>query len=157
IAQAGAVNYNVLMKGPETAVSFNPNTGELGAFSNVTGWSASFTGRETAAEQELGLTFVGDYSLSKNNSSDSMNAIFEVSNLQSKFHTWEGCLNYQAYPMTIQNITDITLYDQGSNIVNGEIITANAPTLNETLALVYWFDFLNLETNGTITNYAIKV
>lgn len=157
IAQASAVNYNALMKGEETAVNFNPNTGELAAFSNLTGWSPTFLNRETQAEESLGLTFVGDYFLSKNNSSDTIGAIFEVSDLQSKFHTWEGCLNYQAYPINIQKITYTTIYDQGSNIVNGEIIVANAPTLNETLTLIYWFDALNLKTNGTITNYCIKV
>jgi exosortase len=157
IAQASAVNYNAVMTGTETAVNFNPNTGELGAFSNLTGWSSTFAGRETSAEQQLGLVFVGDYLLSQNNGSGSVNAIFEVSNLQSKFHTWEGCLNYQAYPIKIQKITYETIYDQGSSIVNGETIVANAPTLSQTLTLVYWFDNLNLKTNNSTTSYCIKV
>ncbi|MGD0995332.1 MAG: exosortase/archaeosortase family protein [Candidatus Bathyarchaeia archaeon] len=157
IVQAAAVNYNVVAKGDESALNFNPSTGELAAFSNATGWSAAFLGRETQAEQELGLIFVGDYLLTQNSSSNTVYAIFEVSNLQSQFHTWEGCLNYQAYPINIEKITDLTIYDQNDSIVNGEEIIANAPTLNQTLDLVYWFDSLNLETNGTITNYAVKI
>lgn len=157
IAQAGAVNYNSVVKGDQSAVNFNPNTGALGAFGNLTGWSSTYNGRETSAEQQLGLIFVGDYSLTQVNGSDIVNAIFEVSNLQSKFHTWEGCLSYQSYPLKIEKIVEVTIYEHGSTIVNGEIISANAPTLNQTLVLVYWFDSLNLKTNSTATNYAVKL
>ena len=59
--------------------------------------------RETQAEQQLGLMFVGDYYLSKMNTAtpDNVYAIFEMSDLKSKFHTWEGCLHYQSYPISI--------------------------------------------------------
>ena len=157
IVQASAVNYNAVMTGPHVAVNFNPNTGALGAFTNLTGWSSTFTGREKSAEQQLGLIFVGDYALTQGNGTSLVNAIFEVSNLQSQFHTWEGCLHYQSYPINIQKITYVTIYDRGSSIVNGETIVADAPTLNQTLVLVYWFDSLALETNNTLTNYCIKV
>jgi len=93
---------------------------------------------------------------SKGNNTDSVTAIFEVSDLQSKFHTWEGCLNYQSYPIEIDKITYVTIYDQDTNIVNGEIIVASAPTLNQTMVLVYWFDTLKLRTNGTVTDYSVK-
>lgn len=158
IFMASAVNYNVLSNSEESALDFNPNTGELEAFSEETGWSAVFMGRQLDGESRLGLFFVGDYLLSKiGDSSERVYGIFELSDLQSKFHTWEGCLNYQAYPLTIEKIRYITIYDNNTNIVNGEAIIANAPTMNQTMALVYWFDSLNLKTNGTVTNYAIKV
>jgi exosortase len=158
IAQASAVNYNKIVNTDESAVAFNPSTGELSAFSNQTGWSAVFMGRETQAEEQLGLVFVGDYFLTKIDSpSDTVYAIFEVSDLQSKFHTWEGCLNYQAYPIHVESIKYATIYDQNTNIVNGEIITANAPTLNQSINLVYWFDSLNLKTNNTVTSYSVKI
>ncbi len=157
IVQASAVNYNVVSNPEASAISFNPSTGQLGAFSNATGWTATFMGRESAAEEQLGLIYVGDYFLTEINVSDTIYAIFEISDLQSKFHTWEGCLNYQAYPINIDKITPVTLYDNNTNIVNGEIINANAPTLNQAINLVYWFDSLNLRTNGTVTNYAVKI
>ncbi|MDI9577023.1 MAG: exosortase/archaeosortase family protein [Thermoproteota archaeon] len=158
IFMASAVNYNVLSNSEESALNFNPVTGELEAFSEETGWSAVFMGRQLDGESRLGLIFVGDYLLSKiGDSSDRVYGIFELSDLQSKFHTWEGCLNYQAYPLTIEKIRYVTIYDNNTNIVNGEAIIANAPTMNQTMALVYWFDSLNLKTNGTVTNYAIKV
>jgi exosortase len=159
IIQASAVNYNTVAKSEETAFEFNPTTGELATLSNETGWVATFMGREAQAEEALGLIFVGDYYLSPANSSDpdSIYSIFEVSDLQSKFHTWEGCLNYQAYPITIDKITPITIYENNTNIVNGELIVASAPTLNQTMVLVYWFDTLKLRTNGTVTDYSIKL
>ncbi len=157
IAQASAVNYNVISNQEDASIDFNPSTGELGAFSNVTGWSSTFVGRERQAEETLGLTYVGDYLLSKNNGSDIVYAIFEIADLRSKFHTWEGCLNYQAYPIDIEKISYTTIYDENNNIINGEIIIANAPTLNQTINLVYWFDTLNLKTNGTITNWNVKI
>ncbi len=157
IVQASAVNYNSVANSEETAFNFNPNTGELAAFSNETGWTATFMGREPQSEKALGLIYVGNYYLSKSNSSNSVTAIFEVSDLQSKFHTWEGCLNYQAYPIEINKITYVTIYDKDTNIVNGETIVANAPTLNQTLVLVYWFDTLKLRTNETTADYSIKL
>jgi exosortase len=155
IVQASAVNYNVA--GKESALPFNPITGETDVLTNTTGYSNIYMGRETIAENLLGLNFVGDYLLTRNQSNDKVYAIFETSDLQSKFHTWEGCLNYQSYEINIEKITYVTIYDQNTNIVNGEIITASAPTLHQKLVLVYWFDSLNLETNGTTTNYAVKM
>ena len=155
IVQASAVNYSVA--GQESALDFNPSTGDLAALSGINGWSTTFMGRESQAEAQLGLTYVGDYFLSGVNSSDVIYGIFEVSDIQSKFHTWEGCLNYQAYPINIQSIKYNTIYDQNTNIVNGEMIIADAPTLNQTIALTYWFDSLNLRTNGTVTDYSVKI
>lgn len=158
IFMASAVNYNVLFNSEESALDFDPITGELEAFSEETGWSAVFMGRQIDGEERLGLIYVGNYLLSRiGNTSEKVYGIFELSDLQSKFHTWEGCLNYQAYPLNIEKIRYVTIYDNNTNIVNGEAIIANAPTLNQTMALVYWFDSLNLKTNGTVTNYAIKV
>jgi len=157
IVQASAVNYNSVANSEKTGFNFNPNTGELAALSNATGWNATFMGREPQSEEVLGLIYVGNYYLSNANGSDSVTAIFEVSDLQSKFHTWEGCLNYQSYPIEIDKITYVTIYDKDTNIVNGEIIVASAPTLNQTMVLVYWFDTLRLRTNGTVTDYSIKL
>ncbi len=159
VVQASAVNYNIISSGEEAAIDFNPDTGAIGAFSNQTGWNAVYMGREVQAEGQLGLIYVGDYFLSKTNGSDTdrIYAIFEVSDLQSKFHTWEGCLNYQSYPIEIQKINYVTLYDKDTNIVNGEQILANAPTLNQAINLVYWFDSLKLRVNGTVTDYSVKI
>jgi exosortase/archaeosortase family protein len=115
IIQASATNYNAVINEEKTALNFNPGTGELAALSNLTGWSSTFLGRESQAETTLGLKFVGDYLLLSNNASDSVFAIFEVSDLQSRFHTWEGCLNYQAYPINIQKTMYLVLYDQNNH------------------------------------------
>lgn len=156
MVQASAVNYASATSA--SAINFNPNTGELGAFVNSTGWNAAFTGREKQAESVLGLIFVGDYFLTRaDNSGDTISAIFEVSDLQSKFHTWEGCLQYQSYPINIKKITYVPVYDENSTIINGEVIVAEAPTLNQTLIIVYWFDTLNLATDGNVSNCNIKV
>ena len=40
--------------------------------------------------------------------------------------------------------------------MNGEFIVANAPTLNQTINLIYWFDALTLRINGTITTLHVK-
>lgn len=155
IVQASAVNYSVA--GKESAMDFNPNSGEIGVFSNSTGYTYVYMGRETAAENALSLSYVGDYLLSKDQGTDKVYAILETSDLQSKFHTWEGCLHYQAYEINVEKISYVTIYDENTNIVNGEVITAYAPTLHEKLVMVYWFDSLNLRTNGTVTNYAVKM
>lgn len=155
IVQASAVNYSVA--GKESAINFNPNTGETEVFTNTTGYNNIYMGRETNAESILGLSYVGDYLLSKDQGADKVYAILETADLQSKFHTWEGCLHYQAYEIDIDKITYVTIYDENTNIVNGEVITAYAPTLHEQIALVYWFDSLNLRTNDTVTNYAVKM
>ncbi|MGA3192002.1 MAG: exosortase/archaeosortase family protein [Candidatus Bathyarchaeia archaeon] len=157
IVQASAINYNAVINGEKTAIDFNPTTGQLATLSNLTGWSPTFLGREPQAETTLGLKFVGDYALLKGNDSNPVFLIFEVSDLQSRFHTWEGCLNYQAYPINIQKTAYVVLYDQNNNIVNGETIIANAPTLNKTITLLYWFDYLNLRTNQTTPISNIKV
>jgi len=158
IIQASAVNYNIVVKTEEASLDFDSQTGNFEAFSNETGYYAIFMTRETQAEEQLGLLYVGDYFLSKTNSStpDTVYAIFEMSDLQSKFHTWEGCLNYQSYPITIQSILYTNIYDENNNIVNCEVIVANAPTLNQTINLIYWFDALTLKINGTITSYNVK-
>jgi hypothetical protein len=155
MVQASAVNYAAGTTA--SAINFDPNTGELGAFVNSTGWNAAYTGREKQAESVLGLIYVGDYFLTSSDNSGTISAIFEVSDLQSKFHTWEGCLQYQSYSINIEKIRYVTVYDENSSIINGEVIVADAPTLNQTLIIIYWFDSLNLATNGNVTNYDIKV
>jgi hypothetical protein len=155
IVLASAVNYSVVNK--ESSVDFDPNTGETSIFTNSTGYTNVYMGRETSAENILGLNYVGDYLLTKDQGTNRVYAILETADLQSKFHTWEGCLHYQAYQIDVERITPITIYDANTNIVNGEVITAYAPTLHEKIAMVYWFDSLNLRTNGTVTNYAVKL
>ncbi len=155
IIQASGVNYNVASK--ESAIDFNTTTGETTLFTNATGYNYVYMGRETSAESILGLNFVGDYLLSKDQGKDRVYGIFETADLQSKFHTWEGCLHYQSYEINIDKITYVTIYDQNTNIVNGEIITAYAPQLRQKIVLVYWFDSLNLRTNDTVTNQAVKL
>jgi exosortase len=157
IVQASAINYSVVANSEKSALNFNPTTGELAALSNATGWLGTFMGREPQAEESLGLLYVGDYFLSNPNANESIYAIFEVSDLQTKFHTWEGCLNYQAYPINIDKITYVTIYENNTNIVNGEVIVADAPTLNQSMALIYWFDTLKLKTNQTVTDFSIKL
>jgi hypothetical protein len=76
------------------------NTGNTTAFSGLAGWAPQFMQRETGAESQLGLDYVGDYALTNVNGSTA-NAILELSDAQSKFHTWEGCLHCQNTPMII--------------------------------------------------------
>ncbi len=155
IIQASGVNYSIASK--ESAIDFNTTTGQTALFTNTTGYNYVYMGRETSAESILGLNFVGDYMLSKDQGKDRVYAIFETADLQSKFHTWEGCLHYQSYEINIDKITYVTIYDQNTNIVNGEIITAYAPQLRQKIVLIYWFDSLNLRSNETVTNQAIKM
>jgi exosortase len=161
ILQASAINYNAVTQQGTTAVSFNPATGEFGPLYNLTGWSTYYIGRDSLSEETLGLKFVGNYVLSSDNAtrahSSDVFAYFEVSDLQSKFHTWEGCLRYQEIPMNIEKITYSTLFEESSNIIIGETIVASAPSINQTLVLFYWFDTLNLRTNETATVTSIKV
>ena len=37
------------------------------------------------------------------------------------------------------------------------MILADAPTLNQSIVLVYWLDSLNLKTNQTVTDYSVKL
>lgn len=154
---ASQVNYNVVSKDKNTALMFNANTGQTDVFTNSTGYQTIYMGRENQAETQLSLMYVGDYYLTKNEGSDTVYAIFELSDLQSKFHTWEGCLHYQSYEINIERIRYVTIYDKNTAIVNGETITAAAPSMNQHIVLVYWFDTLSLDTNGTITSYAVKM
>lgn len=157
VLQASAANYNVVSSNAQTAVDFNPTTGELATFSNLTSYNAIFAGRESDAEATLNLQFVGDYSLIGNNNSKTVDAIFEVSDIQSKFHTWEGCLHYQSYPINIEKTYVTILYDQNNDFVYGEMFITDAPTLHMNLILLYWFDTVNLRTNGTANAWSVKV
>jgi exosortase len=157
ISLASQVNYNVVNKDKDTALMFNPSTGQTDVFTNSTGYQTIFMGRENQAEEQLSLLYVGDYYLTKTEGTDTVYAIFELSDLQSKFHTWEGCLHYQSYEINIEKINYLTVYSGNTSIVNGETITAAAPSMNQHLVLLYWFDTISLQTNGTVTSYAVKM
>ena len=154
--QASAATYNIASNDKTKAIDLNPSTGDTSAFSDLTGWSTQFLVREPSSEERLGLYYVGDYTLYASNGS-SINAILEVSDTQSKFHTWEGCLNYQSTPMTITKTTVLTLYDQNNMIVTAENMIADIPAHNQKLVLLYWFDSANLKVNDTVTPWALKI
>jgi len=157
IFQASAVNYNKVLLDENMAIDFNPDMGEVMTLSNLNGWSTKFLGRESQAEEILGLSFIGDYTLYKDDGSSTVVAIFEISDLQSKFHTWEGCLHYQSFEINIEKRFFSTLYDENNILVIGETFIANAPTLKQTIIILYWFEALNLKINETIGIWNIKV
>jgi len=157
IFQASAINYNKVLLDENMAVDFNPNTGEIAAFSNLDGWSTKFLGRESYAEEVLGLQAVGDYHLYKEDGSSKVVAILEISDIQSKFHTWEGCLLYQSFEINIEKRFFSTLYDENNVLIIGEVFITNAPALKQTIVLLYWFDALNLKTNETTSTWNVKV
>lgn len=157
IFQASAVNYNKVLLDEDMAIDLDPNTGEVAAFSNLNGWSTEFLGRESYAEEFLGLYVVGDYLLYNENDSSTIGAILEISDLQSKFHTWEGCLNYQSFEINIEKRFFSTLYDENNIIVIGQTFITNAPTLKQSIIILSWFDSLNLKTNETTSTWNIKV
>ena len=157
IFQASAVNYNKVLLDENMAIDFNPDTGETMTFSNLNGWSTKFLGRESEAEKFLGLNFIGDYVLYKEDNSSTIAAIFEISDLQSKFHTWEGCLHYQSFEINIERRFFLTLYDENNILIIGETFITNAPTLKQTIIILYWFDTLNLKTNETASTWNVKV
>jgi exosortase len=154
VFQASGIAYNKVVS--NQSVSFDISSGKTSAL-NITGWSPMFTGRETDAESELGLYYVGDYLLFRQNSSEAIVAILELSDAQSKFHTWEGCLHYQAYEIDIEKTLYTAIYDQNGTIVTAETFITNVPAFNDTLIVSYWFDELNLNTNGTTRIWAVKL
>jgi exosortase len=154
VFQASGIAYNKVVS--NKSVYFDISTGKTSAL-NITGWSPLFTGRETDAESELGLYFVGDYVLFRQNSSETITAILELSDAQSKFHTWEGCLHYQAYEIDIEKTLLTTIYDQNGTIVTAETFITNVPAFKDSLIVTYWFDELNLNTNGTTRIWAVKL
>jgi exosortase len=156
IFQASIITYGKGVNTKNPSIDFNISTGNTNAFSNLSGWSPLFVGREYQAEERLGLKFVGDYILFGKNNSETITAILELSDAQSKFHTWEGCLNYQAYEIDIEKTFYSTIYDQNNTIVTAETLIANVPAYKQKLIVMYWFDSLNLRTNETTNTYAVK-
>ena len=154
--QASAVAFNKASNDKNNFIDLNPNTGSTTTFIGLQGWSSGFVTREHDAEERLGLFYVGDYVLRSENYT-MMNAILEVSDAQSKFHTWEGCLNYQNTPMQILKKNVLTLYDENNTIVTAETMVADIPAYSEKLILIYWFDAANLRINGTTATWALKM
>jgi len=154
--QASAATFNKASNDKNNGIYLDLNSGNTTAFSGLTGWSAQFIGTENDAENQLGLKYVGDYVLNSA-SGKQINAILEVSDAQSKFHTWEGCLNYQSTPTTIVKTNYLTLYDQNNTIINAENMIAEIPSYNEKLLLLYWFDSANIKINDTMSPWALKL
>jgi exosortase len=154
VFQASSIAYNKTVS--NESVCFDILTGKTSAL-NISGWSPLFTGREKDAEAQLGLYYVGDYLLFKQYSSETITTILEFSDAQSKFHTWEGCLHYQAYEIDIEKTVYTTIYDQNNTIITAETFITNVPAYNQSLVVSYWFDSLNLNTNGTTRIWAVKL
>jgi exosortase len=154
--QASASAYNTASSNKNNNISLNLSTGNTTAFSGLTGWSTQFSGRDDYTEKYLGLYYIGNYYLSNSNLSQ-VNAILELSDAQSKFHPWEICINYQTTPMTITQRTDLTLYDQNNTIIKAAKMVSDVPSNNQTLVLLYWLDSANIEVNGNISPWAIKI
>jgi exosortase len=154
VFQASSIAYNKVVS--NQSVYLNISTGKTSTL-NVSGWTPLFTGRESDAEAQLGLYFVGDYLLVKQNSSEKITAILELSDAQSKFHTWEGCLHYQGYEIDIQKTFYTTIYDENNTIVTAETFITNEPEFKQNLIITYWFDYLNFNINGTTKVWAVKL
>lgn len=156
IFQASAVNYNKVANAENLSLDFDPQTGKTAVFSNLTGWSVQFTGREYEAETRLGLSYVGDYILYRD-VYDQITSILELSDAQSKFHTWEGCLNYQSFKINIEKRFFTTIYNERNVVVIAETFIADAPEYGLRIVVLSWFDSLNLRTNGTTSIWAAKI
>lgn len=157
VFQASAINYNRVVKDENTSMGFNPYTGQITAFSNLSGWSVLFLGREYEAEERLGMYYVGDYVLYREDSLKEISAILELSDVQSKFHIWEGCLNYQSFEINIEKRYFSTIYDENNVIVTAETLIADVPAYKQKIIVLSWFDSLNLKINGTTNVWAVKV
>jgi exosortase len=155
--QASSMNYNRVVNEQSQGIELNLYTGQTRIFSNVSGWSSTFVGREYEAERRLGLDFVGDYVLYREKPSYEVSVILELSNAQSKFHTWEGCLNYQSFDVNIERRYFGVVFDENDNIVTGETIIADAPIYQNKIIILYWFDYLYFETNETARTWAVKL
>lgn len=157
VSQASSIAYNKVASNENSSIYLDTSTGKTAIFSNISNWSPYFMGRESQAENILGLYFVGDYILFRKNSSKTITAILELSDAQSKFHTWEGCLHYQAYEIDIQKTFYSTIYDQNNVIVTAETFITNVPAYKQNLIVPYWFDSLNLRINETTKVWAVKL
>jgi len=157
VFQASSIAYNKAVSNEKSSIDVDTSTGKTAVFSNVTNLSPLFLGRETQAEERLGLYFVGDYILLVENSSKRITAILELSDAQSKFHTWEGCLQYQSYEIDIEKRFFSTIYDENNVIVTAETFITNVPAYKQNLIVLYWFDSLNLRINGTTKVWAVKL
>jgi hypothetical protein len=157
VSQASSIVYNKVASNENSSIYLDTSTGKTAIFSNISNWSPYFMGRESQAENILGLYFVGDYILFRENSSKTITAILELSDAQSKFHTWEGCLHYQAYEIDIQKTFYSTIYDQNNVIVTAETFITNVPAYKQNLIVPYWFDSLNLRINETTKVWAVKL
>jgi exosortase len=157
IVLASTATYNSAIVGEEAAINLNTSTGSFQSFQELTGYQAKFTYRETPAEHALKLTYVGHYFLTRNGiTTGSTEAILEVADIQSKFHTWEGCLHYQSIPINIER-TEYSTFEDGNNLVIIETITADAPTTNQQIIVTYWFDSLYLKLDEVSNVYAVKI
>lgn len=157
VFQASAINYNKAVREENVGIYFDPHTGQVAAFSNLSGWSVLFMGREYQAEQRLGLYIVGDYVLYREDVPKEIGAILELSDVQSRFHIWEGCLNYQSFEINIEKRSFSTIYDENNVIVIAETLIADAPAYKQKIIVLSWFDSLNLRTNETTKIWAVKV
>ena len=158
ISQAAAVNYAKTTQNKTNAIDFNPSKNEAKVFSNLSGWSSQFLTRQSQVEQRLGLKYVAVYLLTREeNPSEHVQAIVEISDAQSKFHTWEGCLYYQPYETKIEKRTYSTIYEGNNTLVVAESFIVNIPSHNQTAVMTSWFDALPLRTNETIAAWNIKV
>lgn len=157
IFQTSNISYNRVANQENLAIDFDPNTGQLEAFSDLSDWSLLLTGREYEAEKRLGVHFIGDYVLYNENSSKQFSVILEFSDAQSKFHIWEGCLKYQSFEINIEKRFFSTIYDENNIIVIAETLISDVPAYKQKLIVLYWFDSLNIRTNGTTNIWATKI
>jgi len=154
--QAAATTYNRASENKDNYITLDLNTGNTTAFTGIPGWTPQYLGRETTAENRLGLNYIGDYALTNQNGSQ-VSVILEVSDVQSKFHTWEGCLSYQSTPLTITRTAVLTLCNQNNTIVIAESMTADVPEYSQKLNLLYWVDAANLKLNNSVSPWALKI
>jgi exosortase len=154
ISQSLMLNYSTVKS--VSGFDFDSSTGEVkGIFPYNVSWTYEFEYRDTVSQDQLGLIDVADYSFFNNKSAAS--AILEVSDAQSKFHTWDACLHYQGFQIDIENETYTTVYEDANNLIIGEIFVLNIPDLNQSAVLLYWFDALPFNMTGKIEVLDVKL
>jgi len=140
-----------------SSFDFDSSTGNVkNIFHYNESLSYEFLYRDSTVEKELGLEDVAYYSFFGNNTSQT-SAILEISDAQSLFHTWEGCIYHQQFETQVEKDFYTTIYDNGSSLIIAEVLIVNIPALNQSAALVYWFDDLSFNVTGKTQGLSVDL
>jgi exosortase len=157
INQSSAINYSRVKN--DVGFNFDSSTGEVkDIFPNNEDWSYRFLYRDSVAEQRLGLKDVAYYFLSAGKYYENATyAILEISDSQSKFHSWEGCIQFQSIEYKIEKEFYTTIYKDSSSLIIGGTFILNMPSINQSAVLIYWFDALPFDFSGKIEVMNVKL